>query len=82
MCDCSLFHVTNPPNTLLTADSVLGLVVGGGHVLDDPSLPLPPCSPVLLIKVGVGFILLLLAKKIELFIRIKIPKNKVFGKVF
>ena len=53
MCDCSLFHVTNPPNTLLTADSVLGLIVGGGHVLDDPSLPLPPCSPVLLIKVGV-----------------------------
>ena len=57
------------------ADSVLGLVVGGGHILDNPPLSLTPRPPVLLVKVWVRFILLLLAKKVELFIRIKIPEN-------
>ena len=63
----------------VVADSVLGLVVCCGHILYNPPLSLTPRSPVLLVKVWVGFILLLLAKKVELFICIKIPESMIFG---
>ena len=59
----------------VVADSVLGLVVRGGNILYNPPLSLAPRSPVLLIKVWVGLILLLLAKEVELFICIKIPES-------
>ena len=59
----------------VVADSVLRLVVGGWHILDNPPLSLSSRSPVLLVKVWVRFILFLLVKKVELFIRIKIPEN-------
>ena len=57
--------------------AVLRLVVRCRHVLHDLPLPLLARPAVLLVKVRVGFILLLFPEEVKLFIRIQIPAENV-----
>ena len=60
---------------------VLGLVVGGGNILNNLPLSFSPSPTVLFIKVWVGIFLLLLTKEVIFFISIEIPKTG-FGYIY
>ena len=60
-----------------TSDPVLSLVVARRHVLNNLPLSLTSGPPILLVKVGIGFILLLFSKEVIFLVRVKIPGKKI-----
>ena len=61
--------------TQLTSDAVLGLVVTCRNIRHYPSLSLSPGPTVLLVKIRIGFILLLLPEEVIFLVCVQIPAN-------
>ena len=56
---------------------MLSFVITRRHVLNNLPLSLSPGSAVLLVKVGIGFILLLFSKEVIFLVRVKIPDKEI-----
>ena len=63
----------NSRHSTLTRYPVLGLVITSRYVLNYPPLSLPTSPTVLLVKVGVGLVLLLLPEKVIFLVGVEIP---------